>query len=245
MKKIVFILGLFLMGMVCLAQEHQTIEEIEVMPPSCKSELFKYNAPPKGMVPFNFYMQDHLQQQAKIADFMNGKVILDFVVHEDGSLSDFAIRNSVSRTNDNAVIAAIKSTDGYWNPGLNNGTPTAMEKRIVISFYNSEIGSLLVQARRYLHVGIKKYYAAERWENSLFVSQKKQDRKVTRKLNTALANLNIANRLYGQAPSVLLYQHKVYKKLGDDIKAREKEMVLDELIAVNKAKFTDYLAVAF
>ncbi len=63
-----------------------------------------------------------------------GCVIIQFTVLENGDLDNFEVINSVTSDIDNEVIKVLKSTDGMWRPGKNNGTPVAMEKEVAVTF---------------------------------------------------------------------------------------------------------------
>jgi TonB family protein len=63
-----------------------------------------------------------------------GTTIVQFTVFPSGELDDFRIVNSVTSDIDDEVIRVLKSTDGMWRPGQNNGTPVAMEKEVAVTF---------------------------------------------------------------------------------------------------------------
>jgi len=66
--------------------------------------------------------------------FREGTEIIQFTVLANGELDDFQVISSVSSNIDSEVIRVLKSTNGMWKPGENNGHPVAMEKEIAITF---------------------------------------------------------------------------------------------------------------
>lgn len=63
-----------------------------------------------------------------------GTEIIKFVVNPDGSLSNFEVVNSVCREIDSELIRVLKTTNGMWQPGENNGNAVAMEKEVSLVF---------------------------------------------------------------------------------------------------------------
>ncbi|WP_066632836.1 energy transducer TonB [Labilibacter marinus] len=245
MKAIGFITGLFLISIICLGQEHQRIEEIEVMAPTFKSSSTTAEVNGIATTPLAAFLSTDLADQARSIDFTGGKVIIDFTVNADGTLSNYAIKNSVSNRNDKAVLSAIKSTSGSWLPGQNNGEAIAMEKRIVVNFYDTEGVTLQQQAVAYYSKGLKKYYRANEWSNSLFSSKDKRNKKVNRKLKTALTSFNHASRYQPNEPCVIHYQACTYDMLGDEINRDLKFLELEELVRMYSSNNAETIAFKF
>ncbi len=63
-----------------------------------------------------------------------GTEVIKFVVNPDGSLSNFDVINSICREIDDELIRVLKTTNGMWQPGENNGNPVAMEKEVSLIF---------------------------------------------------------------------------------------------------------------
>ena len=63
-----------------------------------------------------------------------GTEVIKFIVNHDGTLSNFAVINSICNEIDNELIRVLKTTSGMWQPGENNGKPVAMEKEVSLIF---------------------------------------------------------------------------------------------------------------
>jgi len=81
------------------------------------------------------YMGAKLQYPEQSARwFREGTAIIQFTVLTNGDLDDFQVISSVSSEIDSEVIRVLKSTNGMWKPGENNGHAVEMEKEIAITF---------------------------------------------------------------------------------------------------------------
>ena len=67
-----------------------------------------------------------------------GRVILDFVVNSDGSLSDIKVLRGVSRKVDKEIVSIVKKMP-KWNPGTLNGNPVRVRFTlpVMVKFGNS------------------------------------------------------------------------------------------------------------
>lgn len=54
---------------------------------------------------------------------LNGKVIISFVVNEDGSLSDYKIINDLGYGSAKELIRVLKSSGKKWSPAVKDGKP--------------------------------------------------------------------------------------------------------------------------
>jgi len=63
----------------------------------------------------------------------SGRVIIQFVVEKDGSLTDIKILRTPSPTMGDAAVSAIKSSPA-WRPGKQNGQPVRVQYTIPFSF---------------------------------------------------------------------------------------------------------------
>jgi len=84
-----------------------------------------------------------------------GTTVIQFTVLPNGELDNFQVINSVSFDIDSEVIRVLKSSDGMWKPGQNNGTPVAMEKEVAITF-QMEYSNHLRLAQKLFRRGNKK-----------------------------------------------------------------------------------------
>jgi len=65
---------------------------------------------------------------------MKGKVVVSFVVREDGHLDDYKIEQSLSGSIDNEALRVVKKMDGQWEAGSQKGKPISMRYRLPINF---------------------------------------------------------------------------------------------------------------
>lgn len=83
----------------------------------------------------NDYLKNHIQIPEKSKNFQEeGTEVIQFVVTTKGEVTGFNIINSLSKEIDQEVIRVLKTTNGLWRPGLNNGEPVATEKELSITF---------------------------------------------------------------------------------------------------------------
>ncbi len=66
---------------------------------------------------------------------ISGKVLIQFVIEKDGSISNIEVLKKVSPGIDNEAKRLIESTNGKWTPGKNNGLPVRVYYTIPIRFY--------------------------------------------------------------------------------------------------------------
>jgi TonB family protein len=89
-------------------------------------------------------MQKQLQYPAAAkAAKLQGKVFVEFVVAEDGSLRDVELKKGISapvgleavaRQMDEAAVAAVQTLPGKWTPGKQSGNPVPVSFTIPVSF---------------------------------------------------------------------------------------------------------------
>lgn len=66
--------------------------------------------------------------------FPEGTELIRFEVNADGTLGNFKVKNSVSKAIDAEMIRVLKSTEGMWVPGKNDGVSQTMEKEVAMAF---------------------------------------------------------------------------------------------------------------
>lgn len=106
----------------------QTIyEAVEIMPsfPGGASELFKFL---KENIKYPNYAQENSLQ---------GRVICQFVVAKDGSISDVVVVRSIHTTLDNEAIRVIKSMP-KWTPGIQKGKIVRTKYTLPVAFKLTE-----------------------------------------------------------------------------------------------------------
>ncbi len=117
-------------------QDQKLLEEVKVTPPKFVGSVLAMDhldhkedgsveAHMKGIIQ---YPEEALRRYAE------GTEVVQFTVTTKGEVTNFTIINSVSPEFDDEVIRALKTTNGMWKPGSNNGEPVAMEKELSISF---------------------------------------------------------------------------------------------------------------
>jgi len=84
-------------------------------------------------------LQDYLVKNFEIPEKVKknriqGTVIVQFYVLENGNLDYFEIINSISKEIDNELIETLKATNGMWKPGHNDAIPVSMKKEVAIAF---------------------------------------------------------------------------------------------------------------
>jgi TonB family protein len=138
MKNLI-LLTCMLFSVCVFAQEttvKKSLEEVQVSPPEFTgienvATVLKSN---NSKVVTNYLAKNVQYPDQAINSFDEGTSVIQFMVTEEGNLADFEIINSVSKSIDNEVIRALKTTNGMWKPGLNNGEPTAMQKEVSMLF---------------------------------------------------------------------------------------------------------------
>ena len=74
---------------------------------------------PQSTVNITAYMASHIQYPAGAGD-LSGRVIVKFIVNEDGSLSNVQAVRGISKELDEEVVRAVKGMPA-WTPGRQNG----------------------------------------------------------------------------------------------------------------------------
>ncbi len=219
MKKFGFLFGMLLMAGVTFAQITQLKETTVESPKFIGQQIGFDSESDQGSSPICYYLKNNLKEQ----DYLDeGIVTVLFTINPDGTLSDFSITNSVSTTNDNAVLNCIKSTSGLWKAGKVNGESVEMQKEIYVHFVNPLTKSFETLAQDNILYAIKKIEKAKNIKSSVLYSANKADKKADKKLHSALFYLNEANKYKPEEPSVLFWQACAYEELGDEINKTEK-----------------------
>lgn len=60
---------------------------------------------------------------------IEGKVVVEFIIHEDGTPGDFKIVEGIGYGCDEAAVEAFKKMP-KWNPGMVNGKPVKVRTRM-------------------------------------------------------------------------------------------------------------------
>ncbi len=210
-KLLLFMIGLVLWSTGVFAQNEEMLEHTVVPPKFMGTEDIDVSEPQLSLSNF---VNNELSLYNELDE---GVVIVLFTVDAKGNLSNLKVEHSTSEYNSAAVKDILMNSKGMWKSGSVNDAPVAMEKEITVKFQNPENGSLEEIARDYMSTGIKKYYKVASIESNAFLSSKKIEKKVNRKLKTAITNLNLA---YDYAPrdiGIIFWQCKAYQKIGDEM----------------------------
>lgn len=113
-------------------QQRHLVDEVEVTPPKFTG-VMQLQAPASGDL--NEYLINSLRYPEISKNIHSeGTEVVQFNISATGEVTDFKVINSVSPDIDAEVIRVLKSTNGMWIPGVNNGEPVAMEKEVSIAF---------------------------------------------------------------------------------------------------------------
>lgn len=113
-------------------QRHHLVDEVEVIPPKFTG-INQLQATSNGDL--NEFLANNLQYPEIIHNIhIEGTEVVQFVITTTGEVTDFKVINSVSPQMDAEVIRVLKSTNGMWAPGVNNGEAVAMEREVSVAF---------------------------------------------------------------------------------------------------------------
>jgi len=116
--------------------KHVDVDEVQVTPPKfteVKDAIQLMNKTKTKSI--EDYVAKHIEYPEKdYKNFNQGTEVVQFIVLPTGVLADFKIINGISPQINEEVIRVLKTTNGMWVPGYNNGNPVEMEKEISIVF---------------------------------------------------------------------------------------------------------------
>lgn len=138
MKTKIFILAVLILPIAAMGQifhKNVDISEVKVTPPVFAGVQIVADEPESQDNFLRKYLAEYFQYPAQAAECGDqGTGVVQFVVQPDGKLTDFRVINSVCRELDKEFIRVIKTTEGMWKPGFNNGNPVQMEKEVSMMF---------------------------------------------------------------------------------------------------------------
>lgn len=112
------------------------IEEVSVTPPKftgIENAAAILETDNSSMI--NRFLSQNLNYPLNSDEYWKeGTEVIQFTVTPSGMVTDFNVINSVCREIDEELIRVIKTTNGMWKPGYNNGEPIAMEKEVAVMF---------------------------------------------------------------------------------------------------------------
>lgn len=128
---LLFCFLLLISGTIYAQNPHKTVDEIIVRPPrftGLTPQAASNTATIEEYIAKNVAYSENDLKYAR-----EGTEVINFVVNEDGTLSNFRVFNSVSDNFDRQMIELLKQTNGMWEPGSNNDGPVAMERQVSVA----------------------------------------------------------------------------------------------------------------
>lgn len=115
MNKIFFLIVFICFSQISLGQETKQSDSLliakikeDVVPVPKETKLYQYVAQ-------NYRLPD--------VPGLKGKVLVNFVVNEDGSIGDFKIVENVGYGTAEELIRVLKTTNGKWKASIKDGKP--------------------------------------------------------------------------------------------------------------------------
>jgi len=167
MKRTVIILLSMLISVITFGQEKQQYSsktvEVNMSPPRfIGNKELPAVANETRFGALNDYVVRQIQVPDQSIKFQEeGTEVIQFVVTPKGEVTGFNIVNSLSKEIDDEVIKVLKTTNGLWRPGLNNGEPVEMGKELSIAFKlsNGDDGTNFVHiAKIFFRKGNKQFF---------------------------------------------------------------------------------------
>ena len=90
---------------------------------------------PGGIQELNTFIEKNLKYPKKaLRKRTEGKIILSFVIDEEGKVTWIQVINGVSKEIDLEAIRLIRSMPA-WKPGTQNGRPVSVKLTLPLKFY--------------------------------------------------------------------------------------------------------------
>lgn len=180
MKNYVIILIGMLISMAAMGQNQSNpLEEVEVTPPNFTG-IKNIETIEDQTNSIANYVAKHFVHFDSYKSRAEGIVVIQFKVTPIGKLANFKVINSISSRIDKEIIRVLKTTDGMWKPGFNNGTPVEMTKEVAVKFVAvGNYGEILNP--NFLRIA-QSYFS--KGSKSLFIKEK--PKKALRKYDMAL-----------------------------------------------------------
>lgn len=146
--KTFFILVLCVMiSVIAYGQQKSTmVDEVQVIPPKFAgiNEIAQKFQEEKFESISDYLAKNVKYPEEAIKNKREGTEVVLFEVTAKGELTNFIVANSVSPEIDEAIINLLKTTNGMWMPGQNNGEPVAMQKKVTVAFKYGEFEELAI-----------------------------------------------------------------------------------------------------
>ncbi|MEN9908842.1 MAG: hypothetical protein RLZZ540_1991 [Bacteroidota bacterium] len=95
-----------------------------------KSNGSKEKESSKGMKLYNYISDNY---RLPNVPGLKGRVVVSFVINEDGSIGDFKIVEDLGYGTAEELIRVLKTTQGKWKPGIENGKPVKVNFSIPLT----------------------------------------------------------------------------------------------------------------
>ncbi len=140
MKRLIILVLCVISMFTTLGQNQKMIEEIRCTPPKFTGiEKATQVVTEEKYQTIEQYLASIIEYPDEAIKSRNeGTEVVSFLVTSSGAIADINVVNSVSKEIDEAVISALKTTNGMWIPGSNNEKPVAMEKEVSVVFKFSD-----------------------------------------------------------------------------------------------------------
>jgi hypothetical protein len=209
-KYVIFLVGMVLSVMVFGQNGTKMVgvKEVEVIPPKFTgTENVKATVEEDNSLSLRNYLLKNVNYPEGGSVWLSeGTEVVKFTVTPSGNVSDFKIVNSVSPDIDKELIRVLKTTNGMWNPGYNNGALTAMEQEVSAVFGNNSDGKILT------HFVNNATICFKLGSNALIFKQNPEK---------ALRQFNQGIRYLPNDQALLLMRGMCYYNLGDKEKAKK------------------------
>ncbi len=103
--------------------EQKNVEEVS----------YKSAQPSGGIMAYKQYLKELARQPADAKEAIKGKVVVKFYIEADGTLSDFEIKRSLGKWQDEEALRLIKEGP-KWQPAESNGQSVKSSARVVVKF---------------------------------------------------------------------------------------------------------------
>lgn len=172
-----------------------------------------------------------------------GTEIIEFTVTKTGDLNDFKVINSICPDLDKEVIRVLKTTNGMWTPGLENGEPTAMRNEVSLmlgDYSESTIGKNFIhEATRNFKAGNKNFLVKNNPGKAIhfynrainYLPNEKALLSMRGLCHYALGDKESANRDWNR---IVALGESNSLKITDDITAMKGYQEMKEILAKNK-----------
>jgi TonB family protein len=122
--------------------QNQNLKEIEVKAPMFHSEFYD---------DINDFLISGIEYPIEAVNAGHeGTEVIQFMVTQNGTVTDFKVINSVADAIDKEVIRILKITNGMWIPRYENGVPVAMKKEVSVVFQLDPSSDFIAMAKSYL-----------------------------------------------------------------------------------------------